>query len=959
MSSNEAPHALRPGGIGPVQRPRLSGARRSQQAEEPGEGQHLVAGSRAKPSILFNYLEHEQDRIDWRATVRLTREIMYQPAMDPYRGEEVRPGEAVRGDEEIDAWVRAAGETAYHPSGTCKIGAPSDPTAVVDPQCKVIGIEGLRVVDASIFPVITNGNLNAPTIMTAEKAADLIRGRPACPCPPRTRRCGPTPNGRSASGRVHPRDRSRLREALNKCAEARQARRNPLKWRTMFSHIADIVQRFLSPHCLTPLPLRTPATKRRRDVLRNPRCSPCHPHSGSWRRVARIARGGTVTKKTARYWNGCLRSGPAALRRGAFASSRWRSMATGRTGWRGDPPKGGATCWSAASRTGTPGISSPGPSTCAPGCTSTAGEASSCATAPCGFPTSPTSGSTDWKRTRLRPRSPPKAPTVTPTWRSTRAAPALVCVRESHLVAAAEAVNALVALPLAGGEARVLHEGRDFYSCPAPSPDGEWLAWMTWDHPSMPWDESVVWLARVRADGSLCPRFPGGGRRRSLRLSTGLVAGRRAAPGMRFAMDGGTSTDGRDEALQPVYEAEAELAHPQWQLGTATYGFARDGSIVASCREAVALAAPAPRRRRGPASALSAPTSSPSGTSRCRATLACCSAEPRTSPGPWCGWISPGARPQSLRQSFAPTLDPAHLSIPRPIDFPTRDGRARPRLLLPARERGLRGAGRRGAAAHRGQPRRADGGGFDDARSAHPVLDEPGIRGARRRLPGQHRIRTRLPRSARGSVGPRRCRGLRQRRPPPGGRGSGGRRAARDPWRQRGRLHHAVRAGVPRRVQGGGEASTVSAISRPSPATPTSSSHATSIGSSDPGPSRRNATGGVLTIHSAERLSCPVIFFQGKRGQGGAAEPGREHGAGAARPGTARGLPRLRRRGPWVPASRHHRSHSLGAETLFLPGESSASGRRENCPSSRSRTSERGVPSKPARAERLGEFEVS
>ena len=134
---------------------------------------------RAKPSILFNYLEHEQDRIDWRATVRLTREILNQPAMDPFRGPEIAPGEKIRTDDQIDAWVRRVAETAFHPSCSCKMGATSDPMAVVDPQCRVIGVEDLRVVDSSIFPTITNGNLNAPTIMTSEKAADIIRGRPA------------------------------------------------------------------------------------------------------------------------------------------------------------------------------------------------------------------------------------------------------------------------------------------------------------------------------------------------------------------------------------------------------------------------------------------------------------------------------------------------------------------------------------------------------------------------------------------------------------------------------------------------------------------------------------------------------------------------------------------------------------------------------------------------------------
>ncbi len=132
---------------------------------------------RAKPKILFNYLEHEDDREGFRACIRLTREILSQPAMDPYRGDEIQPGAGATLDDEIDAWVRQNAESAYHPSCTCKIGGDDDPTAVLDAECRVRGLEALRVVDSSVFPTITNGNLNAPTIMVAEKAADLILGK--------------------------------------------------------------------------------------------------------------------------------------------------------------------------------------------------------------------------------------------------------------------------------------------------------------------------------------------------------------------------------------------------------------------------------------------------------------------------------------------------------------------------------------------------------------------------------------------------------------------------------------------------------------------------------------------------------------------------------------------------------------------------------------------------------------
>jgi choline dehydrogenase len=133
---------------------------------------------REHPRIQFNYMSHEDDWSEMRACVRLTREIFAQPAFDPYRGREIQPGEHVRTDEEIDAFVRDKVESAYHPSCSCKMGSPSDPMAVVDPETRVIGLERLRVVDSSIMPSITTGNLNAPTIMIGEKGADHILGRP-------------------------------------------------------------------------------------------------------------------------------------------------------------------------------------------------------------------------------------------------------------------------------------------------------------------------------------------------------------------------------------------------------------------------------------------------------------------------------------------------------------------------------------------------------------------------------------------------------------------------------------------------------------------------------------------------------------------------------------------------------------------------------------------------------------
>ncbi|XP_007500670.2 choline dehydrogenase, mitochondrial isoform X1 [Monodelphis domestica] len=131
------------------------------------------------PIIEPNYMSTDADIEEFRQSVKLTREIFAQKALEPFRGRELQPGSHVKSDHEIDAFVRARADSAYHPSCTCKMGHPSDPGAVIDPQTRVYGVENLRVVDASIMPSVVSGNLNAPTIMMAEKAADLIRGRPA------------------------------------------------------------------------------------------------------------------------------------------------------------------------------------------------------------------------------------------------------------------------------------------------------------------------------------------------------------------------------------------------------------------------------------------------------------------------------------------------------------------------------------------------------------------------------------------------------------------------------------------------------------------------------------------------------------------------------------------------------------------------------------------------------------
>ncbi|MFF7674310.1 choline dehydrogenase [Actinacidiphila glaucinigra] len=135
---------------------------------------------REKPALRFNYLSTEQDRREWVEAVRVARDILGRPALAPFNGGEVSPGPGVETDEEILAWVAKEGETALHPSCTCRMG--TDEMAVVDPSSlRVHGVEGLRVVDASVMPYVTNGNIYAPVMMIAERAADLILGREPLP----------------------------------------------------------------------------------------------------------------------------------------------------------------------------------------------------------------------------------------------------------------------------------------------------------------------------------------------------------------------------------------------------------------------------------------------------------------------------------------------------------------------------------------------------------------------------------------------------------------------------------------------------------------------------------------------------------------------------------------------------------------------------------------------------------
>ena len=155
--------------VGPMRSP--SRGRVTLRSSDPAEA----------PRILFNYMSQEKDWADFRNCIRLTREIFAQDAFAPFVKHEIQPGDAVHSDEDLNDFIREHVESAYHPCGTCKMGDRSDPMAVVDPECRVIGVDNLRVADSSIFPQITNGNLNGPSIMVGEKASDHILRRTPLP----------------------------------------------------------------------------------------------------------------------------------------------------------------------------------------------------------------------------------------------------------------------------------------------------------------------------------------------------------------------------------------------------------------------------------------------------------------------------------------------------------------------------------------------------------------------------------------------------------------------------------------------------------------------------------------------------------------------------------------------------------------------------------------------------------
>ena len=176
------PLAFQPGGFDPYPMPAFQIHTTLMAAESRGEVTLAGPDPNAAPQIRFNYLEAPQDLAAMREAIRLTREIVAGPKLAPFRGRELQPGNAVQSDSALDDWLRTNLNTAYHPSGSCRMGPARDPAAVVDPELRVHGFENLRVADASIMPTVVAANTNAVSIMIGDRASDLILGR--APLPP-------------------------------------------------------------------------------------------------------------------------------------------------------------------------------------------------------------------------------------------------------------------------------------------------------------------------------------------------------------------------------------------------------------------------------------------------------------------------------------------------------------------------------------------------------------------------------------------------------------------------------------------------------------------------------------------------------------------------------------------------------------------------------------------------------
>ena len=394
----------------------------------------------------------------------------------------------------------------------------------------------------------------------------------------------------------------------------------------------------------------------------------------------------------------------------------------------------------------------------------------------------------------------------------------LVCVRERH-GAGAEAVNEIVALPASPGEdvgepvePVVLVTGPDFVSSPRISPDGSRLAWIQWDHPNMPWDGTeLCWAPFDSEGGAADAERVAGGPAESVIQPTWTAGGGLLASSDRtgwwnvYRFTGSDLVLDEPEALTPI---DAEVGGPHWVFGQSWFAVLPDDTLVVSLGaeglQAVGVVAPGTGR----VERLETPYTAV-GQLRAvgAAEFAMVAAGPAHESTPLrCRFAAEGAlETEVLRPARDLGFDPATFSAPEPVEFPTSGGRTAHALLYRPTNPEVVGPPRGAAAAARAEPRRSHLRRPPDPQPRHPVLDQPGLRGRRRQLRRQHRLRPPVPGAAERHVGRRRRGRLRGRGRAPGRRGHRRPGAARDPGRERRRVHDALRARLPRHLRRRGE----------------------------------------------------------------------------------------------------------------------------------------------------------
>ena len=440
----------------------------------------------------------------------------------------------------------------------------------------------------------------------------------------------------------------------------------------------------------------------------------------------------------------------------------------------------------------------------------------------------------------------------------------LVCVREDHRETDSEAVNTIVAIDLdRGGEGDVLVSGSDFYGYPSVSPDGSTLAWLSWNHPNMPWDHSELWTADIGEDGTLGRATQVAGR-----PGESIFQPEWSPDGVLYFVSDRTGwwnlyrrRDGHIEAMAPT---RAEFGVPAWTLGERTYAFDSADRIVCQYVENGIWSVAAIDTHTSELKPIETPyTEMSRGDIKASPGRVVLEAASANLPHALLTLDPDTGETNTLRESRSASVGEGYISTPQPIEFETTGGKQGPRPLLPGAKCGLPSPGWGKAPSPGRQPRRADGLCHDSAEPVVPVLDQPGHSDCGRKLRRQHRLWRPVPASPQRSVGDRGCRRLHKRRAPPGARGRSGRRPSDSARRQCRRDTQPWHRLTFRDVFKVGASyygiSDLEALARDTHKF--ESRYLDSL--VGPYPERRDLYIERSPIHHTDRLSCPIILMQG------------------------------------------------------------------------------------------------